>query len=457
MLDSITALAKRRGFIFPSSLLYGGLANTYDFGPYGTQLKQNILSIWWKRFIENREDMYGIDSSIILNPLVWEASGHTEGFSDVMVEDTKTNERYRADHLIEDYFQAQNKQVKVDGMTPDQIEEIIHKESILSPLGNPLGKPKKFNLLFQTEIGIIASQKNKAYLRGEIAQGLFLNFKNILDSMHPKLPFGIGQAGKAFRNEITMGKFTFRTLEFDLMEFEYFFDPNTNTWEELFAYWKKEMSDFARSLGLTDDRLRWREHEDFERSFYSSRTEDLEYKFPWGYKEMFGLAYRTDYDLKNHMEKSGKDVRFTYPDGTKILPHVVEPTFGLSRLATILLIDSYHQEELKEGKSRTVLRFHPSVAPVQVAVFPLQKKEELIPKAREVFNLVQTEYRTEFDNLGNIGKMYRKQDEIGTPLCITIDYDSLQDDSVTVRYRDTMKQERLAISQIMSFLQHQLQ
>jgi glycyl-tRNA synthetase len=273
--------------------------------------------------------------------------------------------------------------------------------------------------------------------------------------MHPALPFGIGQAGKVFRNEITMGKFTFRTLEFDLMEFEYFFDPAKKDWNELFEYWKDKMKEFAAKVGLSEDKLRWREHEDFERSHYSTRTEDLEYSFPWGFKEMWGLAYRTDYDLRNHMEKSGKDLRYVYPDGTKILPHVVEPTFGLSRLLTVLFFDAYHEDEVN-GKTRTFLKLNPTIAPVKFAVFPLQKDEKLEDLAKEIFKDLRKTWFGEYDNAGNIGKMYRRQDEIGTPFCITVDYDSLENHTVTIRDRDSMEQTKVKIDGLQIWLDEKL-
>lgn len=477
-LDKIVAWSKRRGFVFPSSEIYGGMANVYDFGPYGTQLKENLRNLWLRKFIQDRDDVFLIDSSVIMNPKIWEASGHTASFADLMVEDKVNHKRHRADHLIEeklekksdneiaeiaarfvnsDNFEEFKKEGilnrKVDGLSPKDMAWLIGELKVKSPDGNELTEPKAFNQLFETEVGIISGEKNKAYLRGEIAQGLFMNFKNILDSMHPKLPFGIGQAGKAFRNEITMGKFTFRTLEFDLMEFEYFFDKDKQNWEDLFEIWKKQMHEFALSLGLKPEHLRWRPHEDFERSHYSTRTEDLEYEFTWGFKEMFGLAYRTDFDLRNHEQNSGKDLKYVYPDGNKILPYVIEPTFGLSRLVTIVIFDAYSEEDLGEGKSRVVLKFKPEVAPVQVAVFPLQKDDKLVAKAQEIYqDLKKVGLRVEFDNAGNIGKMYRRQDEIGTPWCITVDYDSLEDDTVTVRDRDSMQQERINVLDLLGKL-----
>jgi glycyl-tRNA synthetase len=443
-LQKVTSLCKRRGFVFPGSEIYGGLANTYDFGPLGVMLKNNLEALWWKRFM-TRPDIFPIDSSVIINPKVWEASGHVEGFADIMVEDVKTHKRYRADHLIEDHFAAKGENVKVDGKSAEELQEILEKESIKSPDGNDLSKARKFSTLFETEIGIIAGEKGHAYLRGEIAQGLFINYKNIIDSFHPKLPFGIGQVGKAFRNEITPGQFTFRTLEFDLMEFEYFFDPSEKKWEDLFAYWKDEVYEFAKEVGLAEENLEWRQHEDFELSHYSSRTEDLDYKFPWGFREMFAVAYRTDFDLKNHQEKSGVNMEYVYPDGKRVMPHVVEPTFGLSRLATVALMDAYYEEE-----DRVVLKLDKKVAPYRVAVFPLLKnKPELVEKAQEIYgSLVDAGLSVAWDDRGNIGKRYYSQDEIGTPYCVTVDYQTLEDDTVTLRDRDTMEQERVGVEEI---------
>lgn len=447
LLLKVSALAKRRGFIYPSSEIYGGLANTYDYGPYGTQLKENVRNLWLKNFIQKREEIYGIDSSIIINPRVWEASGHTESFADIMVEDKVNHKRYRADHLIEEFYSRKGQSIKVDGKTAEQLAEILKREKIKSPDGNELTNPRAFNQLFKTEVGIIEGDQSEVYLRGEIAQGLFINFKNILDSIHPKLPFGIGQTGKVFRNEITKGQFTFRTLEFDLMEFEYFFDHEAQRWDELFEYWKSEIQSFALSLGISEKKLRWREHEEFELAHYSKRTEDLEYEFPWGFKEMFACAYRTDFDLSNHEKHSSKDLKFTKQDGTKIIPHVIEPTFGLSRLVTILLMDSYH-EEIINDRPRTVLKLDPKIAPVKVAIFPLQKDPKLQKIARTIYEDFRDKVIVEYDDSGSIGKRYRRQDEIGTPQCITVDFDSLEDQCVTIRDRDTLKQERIKIDEI---------
>jgi len=451
LIEKVVDVSKRRGFIFPSSEIYGGMANTYDFGPYGTALKENIRRIWWNKFVNSREDIFGIDSSIIVNPKVWEASGHVAQFGDVMVEDIINGKRYRADHLIEDYFQQKGKDTKVDGKTASELQEIIIKENIKSPDGNELNKARKFNLLFKTEIGIIEGEGSTAYLRGEIAQGLFINFKNILDSIHPKLPFGMAQTGKAFRNEITKGQFTFRTLEFDLMEFEYFFDPSKDDWNKLFEYWQSLMLEFVKEIGISKEKVKWRAHSKEELSHYSDRTEDLEYEFPWGFKEMFGIAYRTDFDLKNHQEHSGVSQEYTYPDGKKIIPHVIEPTFGLSRLVTIVLMDAYCEEEVN-GEKRIVLKFDPKIAPVKVAVLPLIKKEELTTLARQIQMELKTLGAIAYEETSAIGRRYRKQDEIGTPYCVTVDFDSLDDKKVTVRDRDTMKQERIEISKLTEYL-----
>ncbi len=449
LLQKVTSLAKRRGFIYPSSEIYGGLANAYDFGPYGVELKENVRKLWWQKFIRGREDMFGIDASVIINPKVWESSGHVANFADVMVEDVVNRKRYRADHIIEEYFLKKGIEKKVDGLGTERLQEIIEEEKIKSPDGNELSPARKFSTLFETEIGIVEGGKNKAYLRGEIAQGIFMNYKNILDSIHPKLPFGIGQTGKAYRNEITKGKLTIRTLEFDLMEFEYFYDPEIQNGEELFEVWRKEVYDFAISLGLDSKNLRWRRHEDFELSHYSNHTEDLEYKYPWGFGEMFAIADRTNFDLRNHMEKSGENLQYTYSDGKKIIPFVLEPTFGLSRVITTILIDSYREEEIN-GETRTFLKFDPKVAPVKFAVFPLIKDEKLTNLAKEIYKKLKNKIdgMIVYDETGSIGKRYRKQDEIGTPNCITIDFESLEDGCVTIRDRDTLKQERVRVENL---------
>ena len=459
-LKDIVSLCKRRGFIFPGSEIYGGLANTYDMGPLGAQMLKNIIDSWWKFFVTSRPEIYGIDSSTLLSSKVWEASGHTASFTDVLIDCKECQTRTRADHLIEDHLEtliskdATEVAQKVEGLDPKELEEIINKHQIKCPNCGEFNwtEPRNFNLLFETSIGIVPENQSTAYLRGEIAQGMFLNFKNVLDTMRPKLPFGIAQYGKAFRNEITLGNYIFRNLEFNLAEFEYFIDPRESadkTWEEFFDYWKQEMFTWITSLGVEEDNLRWRVHTDEERSHYSTKTEDLDFKFPFGFKEMFGLAYRTDFDLKNHMENSGQDLRYIdQQSGEKVIPHVVEPTFGINRVMLALLSQAYTQEE-----NRIVLKLHKDIAPYKVAVFPLVKnKEHIVAKAREVFGDLVKNHSVAWDERGNIGKRYLAQDEIGTPFCITVDYDTLEDDTVTVRDRDTTEQQRVKISALEEFL-----
>lgn len=447
LLDKVISLAKRRGFIYPGSEIYGGLANTYDFGPRGVELKRNLHNLWWDTFVTKRQEIYGLDSSILMSPKVWEASGHTSSFTDVLVDCTNCQFRTRADHLIEDNIPD----VKVEGLPVQELDSLITQNRLVCPKCGKMAwtKSRRFNLLFETNIGIIPGEKSTAYLRGELAQGMFVDFKQIIDSLHPKLPFGLAQSGKVFRNEITMGKFTFRTLEFDLAEFEYFVKPAD--WQTTFEYWKTQMFDFAVSLGLSKEKLRWRRHVDEELSHYSSRTEDLEYEFPWGHKEMFGLAYRTDYDLKNHMEKSGVDLRYTDPyTNEKFIPHVIEPTFGLSRLMTIVLMNAYFEDKEKE---RIVLRLPKALAPLKVAVFPLlSNKIELVKKAKKIHSLLSETMAAGWDDRGNIGKRYFAQDEIGTPACVTIDFQTLEDDTVTIRSRDTASQKRVGIDNLVKLL-----
>lgn len=451
-MDNIVSLCKRRGFIYPSSEIYGGLANTWDLGHYGTLLKHNIRDSWWNAFVLQRDGMVGIDASIFLNPKTWEASGHIAGFTDALVDCRNCKYRMRADHIIEE----QCSDVKVEGLPIEKLGEIIREKNIRCKKcgSKDLTEVRKFNLLFPTRIGAVEEGQSLVYLRGEIAQGIFLNFKNVIDTMRVRIPFGIAQQGKAFRNEITTGQFVHRTLEFDLMEFEYFIRPEQ--WEDQFEYWRQEMWKWAQSLGIREEKLRWREHEEFERSHYSKKTMDMEYEYPSGWKEMFGIAYRGDFDLKNHALHSGKDLRYTDPvSGEKYIPHVIEPTFGLSRLVGILLFDAYREEEVN-GKTRVYLKLHPSIAPVKAAVFPLQKDEKLTELARGIYENIKKQYNAEFDHTGNIGQMYRRQDEIGTPYCITVDYESLNDNTVTIRDRDTMKQERVSIDAVVEMIENKL-
>lgn len=455
--EKVVSLSKRRGFVFAGSEIYGGLANTYDYGPLGAELLRNIKNLWWEYFVTKRADIYGIDSSILMSPKVWEASGHVANFSEALIDCKKCQYRTRADHLIEDHFDKKSEMIKVEGKKLAELEKIIEDEKIPCPICDKYDwtKPRMFNNLFETHIGIISGEKNLAYLRGEIAQGMFVNFKNVLDSISPKLPFGLAQTGSAFRNEITLGKFIFRTLQFNLSEFEYFFDPEVQKWEEVYDYWKKEMWKWVtESLEIDPDKLHWRAHTDDERSHYSKRTEDIEYEFPFGFKELYGLAYRTDFDLKNHTEKSGVDLSyFDAKSSRKLLPHVVEPTFGMDRTFLVLLMNSYHEEEIN-GKTRVVLKLPKKLAPYEVAVFPLlANKDDLVNKAKDIYkNLLDSSIRAAFDDRGNIGKRYFSQDEIGTPKCITVDFQTLEDGTVTVRDRDTTTQVRVKIDELVSHI-----
>ena len=463
-LDTIVAFAKRRGFVYPTSEVYGGLANSYDYGPYGVELLKNIRDIWWNTFIHRRQDMVGIDSQIIQHPTTWVASGHVGSFSDPLVEDKKTHKRYRADHLIEEWLKEHRTQslelskkvgnTVVENLKIEEMAAFIKEHHIKSPDGNELTDPKPFNLLFETALGTVSGDKATVYLRGETAQGIFTNFKQVLDSKRVKLPFGIGQIGKSFRNEITQGQFVFRTFEFEQAEIEYFFDPKETDWQQLMEQWKNAMWGFVEyTLGIKPQGLRWRRHTDKERSFYSRDTYDLDYHFPFGWKELWGVAYRTDYDLKAHMEHSGRSLEYVdSKTGAKIVPHVIEPAVGINRLFLMTLIDAYAEEDLGEGKTRTVLRLKPTLAPVKVAVFPLQKDEKLRAIAEAIYARLSGEMMVEFDDAGNIGKMYRRQDEIGTPFCVTVDYESVTSNTVTVRERDSMKQHRVAINALLEYL-----
>ncbi len=453
-LDTIAALAKRRGFVYPTSEIYGGLGNSYDYGPMGTELMRNIRNLWWKRFVQQRADMQGLDSAIILHPQTWVASGHVASFTDPMVEDRVTNKRYRADHLIEAWIAEQPAEkfaeVVVEKMKTPDMAKFIADNKILSPEGNPISEPKDFNILFETAIGAVSGEKSVAYLRGETAQGIFSNFKQVMNSTRAKLPFGLGQIGKSFRNEITLGQFVFRTLEFEQAEIEYFFDPESSEWQPIFENWKDAMWRFVtEDLGVNTDDLRWREHRDEERSHYSKRTEDLEYKFPFGgFKELWGIAYRTDYDLQQHIKHSGQDLSVVdSATGRKFVPHVIEPALGVNRAFLMVLCSSYWYDE---ERARTVLRLPAKLAPYRAAVFPLLKnKPELVAKAQELFNALLPEVSVNWDDRGNIGKRYLSQDEIGTPVCLTVDFQTLEDNTVTWRDRDSAEQIRVPIAEIL--------
>ncbi len=447
LMSKIVSLAKRRGFVFPGSEIYGGFANTWDYGPLGVELKNNIKQLWWKRFVQDRSDIFGLDAAILMNPKVWEASGHVQGFNDALVDCKKCKQRIRADHLIEDALD-----IKVEGKTLAEMAQIISENKLKCPNcgGLEMTEPRKFNLLFKTFVGTVEDAKSSAYLRGETAQAMFVNFLNVVDTMRPKLPFGLAQIGKAFRNEITPGNFIFRTLEFEQMEIEYFIKPEE--WQKWFEVWQQEMQQWLVEIGIEGANVRWREHAPEELSHYSKRTADVEYQFPMGFKELYGLAYRTDFDLVQHAKYSRKSLEyFDTKQNKKLIPHVIEPTFGVDRTVLALLAEAYTEEKVKDG-SRVVLKFHPNVAPVKVAIFPLARnKPELVDLARKIFDQLKGKYRAMYDDTGSIGKLYRRQDEIGTPFCLTVDFDSLTDGAVTVRDRDTMKQERVKIDQLFEY------
>jgi glycyl-tRNA synthetase len=449
LMSKVVSLAKRRGFIFPGSEIYGGLANSWDYGPLGVELKNNLRDWWWQRFVQSRDDMVGLDAAILMNPRIWEASGHVASFADALIDCKKCKTRHRADHLIENCFPDE----KVEGKTLEEFTKIIEAKGITCPEcgAKDFTEPRKFNLLFETSIGVTAEKANTVYLRGEIAQAMFVNFKNVINSTRVRLPFGIASIGKAFRNEITPGNFIYRTLEFDLMEFEYF--TREEEWGKWFDYWLAEQKTWLKEMGFQDNNIRIREHSKEELSHYSKRTADIEYNTPFGWKEMFGLAYRTDFDLRNHTKHSGADLSYVDPDtGEKFVPHVVEPTFGLTRLVLMVLLEHYREEG--EGKNKRVyLKLPPRLAPYKVAVFPLlANKPDLVKKAREIYSsLVASGYPLTpiaWDARGNIGKRYLAQDEIGTPFCVTVDFESLEDNAVTLRDRDTMKQDRVQISEL---------
>ncbi len=454
-LDDIVSLAKRRGFVYPTSEIYGGLTSSYDYGPMGTELLRNIRNAWWETFIHKRDDMVGLDSQILLHPDTWVASGHVTSFSDPLVEDTKTNKRYRADHLIEAWLETHPEvSVVVEDLTIEQMGDFITEHKILSPDKHPVTKPQKFNLLFETKLGVVEGKKSVLYLRGETAQGIFTNFRNIADSNRVTLPFGVGQIGKSFRNEITTGQFIFRTLELEQAEIEYFFDPELTDWKSTFEDWKTSMWTFIRdTIGIQESHLRWRRHTDKERSHYSQDTYDLDYQFPFGWKELWGIAYRTNYDLTQHANLSGRDLTWLDPrTGKRCIPHVIEPAVGINRLFLMVLADAFTKEE-----KRIVLKLKPSLAPYTVAVFPLvANKPELVDKARQLHRELKNQYPTAWDDRGNIGKRYMAQDEIGTPWCVTVDYTTLEDGTVTIRDRDTMKQERVSIDALATYIQQSM-
>ena len=436
LMEKIMSLAKRRGFIFPGSEIYGGLQNSWDYGPLGAELKKNIRDRWWDRFVRGRTDMVGIDAALIMNPKVWEASGHLKNFSDPLVECKKCHERFRADQI-------------------DASKPCTNCEA-----SNSFTPARQFNMMLKTFLGPAEDSASAVYFRPETAQAMFVQFKNILETTRKRLPFGIAQTGKAFRNEITPGNFIFRTREFEQMEVEYFIDAKD--WEKQFEYWLNEMKAWLKDLGVAEKHLHYTEIPDVERAHYSKRTVDIEYDYPFGKKELYGLAYRGDFDLKNHMEKSGIDLRYTDPDtNEKFLPHVIEPSFGLDRSVLVAMLEAYTEEkaptsEVGETDTRVVMRFPNWLAPIKIAVLPLSKKEELAKIAKPLNEMLHKEFVTDYDETQSIGKRYRRQDEIGTPFCVTVDFETITDNAVTVRERDSMKQVRVPIDGLMTFFQEQL-
>lgn len=453
LMDKIVSLCKRRGFVFPGSEIYGGLANTWDYGPIGVELKNNIKQLWWKRFVKDREDVVGIDAAIMMNSKVWQASGHVAGFSDAMIDCKACQSRLRADHLIEDALQ-----MKVEGKTLGEITKIVVDNKIKCPVCGKMDftEARKFNLMFKTHQGVVENEGSVTYLRPETAQAMFVDFKNVMSSVNRKLPLGVAQIGKSFRNEITPGNFIFRTIEFEQMEIEYFIKEGD--WQEKFEFWKNEMLAWLEFIGVKKENYSLREHDKEELSHYSKRTIDVEYNFPFGTKELYGLAYRTNFDLTQHQNCSGEKMEyFDQESGEKFIPHVIEPTFGVDRSVLAVIADAYNEEEVEtasgEKETRVVLKFKKNVAPIKVAILPLSKKPELSDKAREVFNILRTEFTCQYDESQSIGKRYRRQDEIGTPYCVTVDFETLEDEAVTVRDRDSMKQERIKIGELSSYFE----
>lgn len=447
-LKPIVALCKRRGFIYPGSEIYGGFANTYSFGPYGIELKKNIKDLWWKMFVHERRDMVGLDGPILLHPKAWAASGHVEGFNDALIDCKACKSRFRADHLIE-----QNLKIDADGMSLKAMTDAILDNKIKCPKcgAHDFTEARNFNLMFQTHMSKTGAEGDAAYLRPETAQAIFLDVKNILDTTRVRIPFGIAQIGKAFRNEITPGNFVFRVIEFEQMEIEYLI--RESDWEKIFEDWLKHMHAWCSFIGLKSARIHEKEHPKEQLSHYSKRTVDLVYDFPFGRSELYGLAYRTDFDLSRHAEFSGQKIEYTDPETKeKFTPHVIEPTFGVERTLLAILCDAYEEEKLENGETRTVLHLSPRIAPIKVAVFPLMKKEPLSEIAEKVFKKLQTCWYCEYDASGAIGKRYRRQDELGTPFCVTIDFDTIENDTVTLRDRDTMQQTRVPISELINIL-----
>ena len=455
-MEKIVALAKNRGFVYPGSEIYGGLANAWDYGPLGVELKNNVKKAWWKKFVQENPYNVGIDCAILMNPQVWVASGHVGGFSDPLLDCKDCKTRHRADKLVEEWNKENNIDISVDGWNNDQLMQYIKDKGIKCPdcgSGN-FTDIRKFNLMFKTYQGVTEDSKAEIFLRPETAQGIFVNFKNVQRTTRKKIPFGIGQIGKSFRNEITPGNFTFRTREFEQMELEFFCEPGKDL--EWFKYWKDFCHNWLLSLGIKEESIKLRDHSKEELSHYSNATTDVEFKFPFGWGELWGIADRTDFDLKQHMEHSRDDLSYFDPaTNEKYVPFCIEPSLGVDRMALAFLCDAYDEEEVAEGDVRTVLHFHPAIAPVKIAVLPLSKK--LGDDAYKVYEVLSKKYVCEYDETGSIGKRYRRQDEIGTPFCITFDFDSLNDTSVTIRDRDTMEQVRVGIDELEGYFKDRLE
>jgi glycyl-tRNA synthetase len=448
MMEKIISLCKRRGFIFPSAEIYGGLSSSYDYGPLGVELKNNIKKAWWKTMVQNRNDVVGLDSSILTPPIVWEASGHMQGFHDPLVECKKCHHRFRADHLLE-AKQAEPGYIK---------EKPISVTDIPCPdCGADLSEPRNFNLLMKTELGAVEGTKGEAYLRGETCQGIYLDYLSIKESMRMKIPFGIAQTGKAFRNEITTKNFIFRMREFEQMEMQYFINPKEG--EKTFAYWKEQRWNWYVNLGMNTENMRWRQHAPDERAHYAKDAWDIEYNTPWGgWLEVAGVHNRGDWDLSRHAKFSGVDMAYKSEDGEEFIPYIIETSDGADRATLMFLLDAYTEMDPRSGdeeskhEKEVVLRLHRNLAPIKAAILPLSKKEPLQTLAKEVQSKVWGDFMTMYDETGSIGKRYRRQDEIGTPYCVTVDFDSLEDKKVTVRDRDTMAQERIAIDDLADYL-----
>lgn len=454
-MEKLVALCKSRGFVYPGSEIYGGLANVWDYGPLGVELKNNVKKAWMKKFVQESKYNVGLDAAILMNPKTWVASGHVGGFSDPLIDCKNCKTRHRADKLIEDWAHENNKDMVADGMTDEEMINFIKENNIVCPkCGEQNFTPiRKFNLMYKTYQGVTEDSSSEIYLRPETAQGIFVNFKNVLRTTRRKLPMGIGQVGKSFRNEITPGNFIFRIREFEQMELEFFCKPGTDM--EWFEYWRAFCKNWLLSLGMKEEKIRLRDHSPEELCFYSKGTTDIEFAFPFGWGELWGIADRTDYDLKQHAQYSGED--FTYLDqetGEKFVPYCVEPSLGCDRVTLAFLCNAYEEQEIAEGDVRTVLHLHPALAPYKVAVLPLSKK--LSEKAEEVYAKLSKNFMCDYDEAGSIGKRYRREDEIGTPYCVTIDFDTLEDECVTIRDRDTMEQVRVKIDELESYIQDKI-